>query len=65
MKTCTLATAEADIVYDVQGPLPTADGRPPLVHDRQPMDASGFRADWRGYGTSSALHRRRPRRPPR
>jgi pimeloyl-ACP methyl ester carboxylesterase len=43
MKTQTLETAEADIVYDVQGPLPTADGRPPLFMIGQPMDASGFR----------------------
>ena len=38
----TLDTAEADIVYDVHGPLPTADGRPPLFMIGQPMDASGF-----------------------
>src|SRR5664279_5576029 len=38
-----LDTAEADITYDVQGPLPTADGRPPLLMIGQPMDASGFR----------------------
>lgn len=43
METHTLATAEADIVYDVQGPLPAADGRPPLFMIGQPMDASGFR----------------------
>ncbi|MGP8250222.1 MAG: alpha/beta fold hydrolase [Candidatus Dormibacteria bacterium] len=43
MKTCTLETAQADIAYDVQGPLPTADGRPPLFMIGQPMDASGFR----------------------
>src|ERR1700682_4762183 len=43
MKTDTLETAEADIVYDVQGPLPTADQRPPLFMIGQPMDASGFR----------------------
>jgi len=43
MKTHTLETADADIVYDVQGPLPTAYGRPPLVMIGQPMDASGFR----------------------
>jgi len=43
MTTHTLETAEAAIVYDVQGPLPTADGRPPLVMIGQPMDASGFR----------------------
>jgi pimeloyl-ACP methyl ester carboxylesterase len=39
-----LETAEADIVYDVHGPLPTADGRPPLFMIAQPMDASGFGA---------------------
>src|SRR6478609_8875981 len=37
-----LETAVADIAYDVHGPLPTADGRPPLVMIGQPMDASGF-----------------------
>jgi len=37
-----LETAAADIVYDVRGPLPTADGRPPLFMIAQPMDASGF-----------------------
>ncbi len=43
MKTHTVQTAQADIVYDVQGPLPTTDGRPPLFMIGQPMDASGFR----------------------
>lgn len=33
-----------DLVYDVHGPLPTADGRRPLVMIGQPMDASGFQA---------------------
>jgi pimeloyl-ACP methyl ester carboxylesterase len=37
-----LETAEADIAYDVHGPLPTADGRPPLFMIGQPMTASGF-----------------------
>jgi pimeloyl-ACP methyl ester carboxylesterase len=37
-----LETTEADIVYDVHGPLPTADGRRPLFMIGQPMDASGF-----------------------
>ena len=37
-----LETAEADIAYDVHGPLPTADGRPPLFMIGQPMAASGF-----------------------
>lgn len=39
----TLVTPEAELVYDVHGPLPTADGRAPLVMIAQPMDASGFR----------------------
>jgi pimeloyl-ACP methyl ester carboxylesterase len=39
-----LKTAGADIAYDVHGPLPTADGRPPLLMIAQPMDASGFGA---------------------
>ena len=38
-----LETAEADIAYDVNGPLPTGDGRPPLLMIGRPMDASGFR----------------------
>jgi pimeloyl-ACP methyl ester carboxylesterase len=37
-----LDTAEVDLAYDVDGPLPTADGRPPLFMIGQPMDASGF-----------------------
>ena len=37
-----LETAEVDIAYDVHGPLPTADGRPPLSRIGQPMEASGF-----------------------
>jgi len=42
MKTQKLVTPEAEIVYDVRGPLPTAGGRPPLFMIAQPMDASGF-----------------------
>jgi pimeloyl-ACP methyl ester carboxylesterase len=42
MTTHLLQTAEVDLAYDVHGPLPTADGRPPLVMIGQPMDASGF-----------------------
>jgi pimeloyl-ACP methyl ester carboxylesterase len=34
--------ADAQIAYDVRGPLPTADGRPPLLMIGQPMDAAGF-----------------------
>ena len=37
-----LETAEVDIAYDVDGPLPAADGRPLLFMVGQPMDASGF-----------------------
>jgi pimeloyl-ACP methyl ester carboxylesterase len=37
-----LETPEADIAYDVHGPLPPADGRPPLVMIGQPMEADGF-----------------------
>ena len=40
--TNALATAEADIAYDVHGPLPPADGRPPLFMIGQPMTAGGF-----------------------
>src|ERR671917_1330264 len=37
-----LEAADANIAYDVHGPLPTADGRPPLLMIAQPMEASGF-----------------------
>lgn len=38
----TLDTPEATLAYDVRGPLPTVDGRPPLFLIAAPMDASGF-----------------------
>jgi pimeloyl-ACP methyl ester carboxylesterase len=41
-QTHTLSTDGADIVYDVYGPLPAEDGRPPLFMIGQPMDATGF-----------------------
>ncbi|MFC8896557.1 alpha/beta fold hydrolase [Streptomyces cinereoruber] len=44
METHTLETAGANLVYDVRGPLPTTDGRPPLLMIGQPMDAGGFAA---------------------
>ena len=44
MDTRTLETAGAAVVYDVDGPLPTADRRPPLLMIGQPMTADGFRA---------------------
>ncbi|HEY6874853.1 MAG TPA: alpha/beta hydrolase [Candidatus Dormibacteraeota bacterium] len=43
MTTNTLETAGADIVYDVEGPLPTKDGRAPLFMIGQPMTADGFK----------------------
>ncbi|MET8784108.1 MULTISPECIES: alpha/beta hydrolase [unclassified Streptomyces] len=42
MTTQVLKTPEVDLTYDVHGPVPTADGSPPLVMIGQPMDASGF-----------------------
>jgi pimeloyl-ACP methyl ester carboxylesterase len=44
VKTNTIDTGGADIVYDVAGDLPSLDGRPPLLMIGQPMDAGGFRA---------------------
>ncbi|MFD9738066.1 alpha/beta fold hydrolase [Umezawaea sp. NPDC059074] len=37
-----LDLGEAVITYDVRGPLPPADGRPPLLMIGQPMTAEGF-----------------------
>jgi pimeloyl-ACP methyl ester carboxylesterase len=37
-----LETPEVTLAYDVRGPLPTADGRPPLMMVGSPMDARGF-----------------------
>jgi pimeloyl-ACP methyl ester carboxylesterase len=61
-----LKTAEADIAYDVSGPLPSSDRRAPLFMVGQPLTASGFGAlashfpdrtivtyDPRGLGRSS------------
>lgn len=42
MRTSTLDVPGARLVYDVRGPLPAPDGRPPLLMIGQPMDASGF-----------------------
>jgi pimeloyl-ACP methyl ester carboxylesterase len=42
MTTHKLETPEVDLVYDIHGPLPTADGCPLLVMIGQPMDAGGF-----------------------
>ena len=40
--TATLPVPGAVLAYDVRGPLPTADGRPPLLMIGQPMEAAGF-----------------------
>ncbi|MFD3743342.1 alpha/beta fold hydrolase [Nocardia sp. NPDC058633] len=42
MTTQTLDTGDSLLTYDVHGPLPTTDGRPPLFMIGLPMDASGF-----------------------
>jgi pimeloyl-ACP methyl ester carboxylesterase len=42
IQTHTFQAPGATIVYDVRGPLPPTDGRPPLLMIGQPMDASGF-----------------------
>ncbi|MFD5177230.1 alpha/beta fold hydrolase [Nocardia sp. NPDC058379] len=44
MTTHELETSGATLTHDVHGPLPTADGRPPLVMIGLPMDAGGFTA---------------------
>lgn len=40
--TRTLEVPGATLTYDVRGPIPAADGTPPLLLIGQPMDASGF-----------------------
>ncbi|EXG80637.1 alpha/beta fold hydrolase [Cryptosporangium arvum] len=42
LETRTLAAPGVDLVYDVRGPLPPADGRPVLLMIGQPMSAEGF-----------------------
>ncbi|MBF6364478.1 alpha/beta hydrolase [Nocardia puris] len=42
MTTHKLEVPGATLTYDVHGPIPTADGRPPLLMTGLPMDASGF-----------------------
>ncbi|MFB9239123.1 alpha/beta fold hydrolase [Plantactinospora siamensis] len=76
MENQVLETPEVDLGYDVRGPLPTADGRPPLLMIGQPMAASGFRAlashfpdrtvvtyDPRGLGRSTRKDGRVDQRP--
>jgi pimeloyl-ACP methyl ester carboxylesterase len=40
--TLRLEVPGAILTYDVRGPLPSADGRPPLLMVGSPMDAAGF-----------------------
>ncbi|MGO4341243.1 alpha/beta fold hydrolase [Pedococcus sp. 2YAF34] len=42
--THSLQTPDGTLAYDVHGPLPTADGRPPLFMVGAPMGADGFSA---------------------
>lgn len=44
VRTFILELPDVDLVHDVRGPLPTADGRPPLLMIGQPMCADGFEA---------------------
>lgn len=44
MTTRKLETSGATLTYDVHGPLPTAEGRPPLLMIGLPMEAGGFSA---------------------
>jgi pimeloyl-ACP methyl ester carboxylesterase len=44
MTTHILQRPEVDLVYDIHGALPTADGRAPLLMIGQPMCADGFAA---------------------
>jgi pimeloyl-ACP methyl ester carboxylesterase len=41
-RTQTLELPDVDVVYDVRGPIPSADGRPLLFMIGQPMQADGF-----------------------
>src|SRR5439155_1154820 len=51
MTTHILETPEVDLAYDVHGPLPAADGRPPLVMIGQPMAAFIAMTSWQGEFT--------------
>ncbi|AKV87307.1 hydrolase [Microbacterium sp. CGR1] len=51
----TLELPDVDLVYDVHGPLPTKDGRPPLMMIGQPMDASGFQAQVKLLGDRTVV----------
>jgi len=42
LSTRILEVPGAGLAYDVRGPLPPVDGRPPLLMVGQPMDAGGF-----------------------
>src|SRR3954454_651358 len=42
LQTQTLQVSDAQIAYDVRGPLPPTDGQPVLLMIGQPMTAEGF-----------------------
>ncbi|WP_406674987.1 alpha/beta hydrolase [Nonomuraea sp. N2-4H] len=50
-----LKTAEADLAYDIHGPLPGESAHPPLFMIGQPMDASGFRALAERFGDRTVI----------
>ncbi len=77
-ETHTLELPDVDLVYDVHGPVPTADGRPLLFMIGQPMQADGFADlaaqfpdrtvvtyDPRGLGPQQRASRRQQRPAPR
>ncbi len=49
-----LETGGADIAYDLHGPLPTEDGRPPLLMIGQPTGAT-FEAKGSGAGMAAFI----------
>jgi pimeloyl-ACP methyl ester carboxylesterase len=54
-QTHTLELPDVDLVYDVHGPIPTADGRPLLFLIGQPMQADGFGALARELGERTCV----------
>ncbi len=51
----TIDVPGATVAYDVHGPMPPMDGRPPLMMIGQPMDASGFGALASHFGDRSVV----------
>ena len=61
-ETKTLQRPGVDLVYDVRGPLPPADGAPPAAHDRPADDGGGLRSARRALHGPHGRHLR-PARP--